>query len=96
MITIKMLERWLTVPAENERLEFKRAERQYDTVKLLKYCSALANERGGHLVLGVTDKAPRQVVGTKAFPSESSLNKIKPDDSDSSSLRYARYLPWWA
>jgi len=27
-----------------------------------------ANEGGGHLVLGITDRRPRQVVGTRAFP----------------------------
>ena len=29
---------------------------------------ALANEGGGTIVLGVTDKRPRQVIGTSAFP----------------------------
>ncbi|MBF0454026.1 MAG: putative DNA binding domain-containing protein [Magnetococcales bacterium] len=77
MITLETLEHWLTVPAESERLEFKEAKTQYDTTKLLRYCVALANEHGGHLVLGVTDKSPRRVVGTKAFPSDSSLNAIK-------------------
>jgi len=28
---------------------------------------ALANEGGGKVILGVTDRRPRQVVGTKAF-----------------------------
>src|SRR5690242_13923768 len=28
---------------------------------------ALANEGGGHIVLGVTDKRPRRVVGSQAF-----------------------------
>ncbi len=58
MITIDMLERWLTVPAENERLEFKEARQQYDTTKLLKYCTALSNEGGGRFILGVTNKPP--------------------------------------
>ena len=30
-------------------------------------CVALANEGGGRMILGVTDKPPRRVVGTKAF-----------------------------
>ena len=34
----------------------------------MRYCVALANEKGGHLILGVTDKPPRKVVGTNAFP----------------------------
>lgn len=35
--------------------------------KLYEYCVALANEGGGHLLLGVADKPPRLVVGTQAF-----------------------------
>lgn len=67
MVTIEQLERWLKLPKENEHLEFKTASEQYDSTKLMKYCVALANEGGGHLVLGVTDKPPRAVMGTKAF-----------------------------
>jgi ATP-dependent DNA helicase RecG len=77
MITLETLERWLTVPAETERLEFKEAKNQYDTTKLLKYCVALANEGGGYIVLGVTDKPPRRVVGSQAFAETTDLNKIK-------------------
>lgn len=77
MITLETLEQWLLVPAETEQLEFKEAKRQFDTTKLLKYCVALANEGGGYLVLGVTDKHPRSVVGSQAFLSQDSLNKIK-------------------
>lgn len=67
MLTLDTLNRWLSDAPENEHLEFKEAKQQYDTTKLLRYCVALANEGGGHLVLGVTDKRPRQVVGTQAF-----------------------------
>jgi ATP-dependent DNA helicase RecG len=58
-------------------LEFKEADRQFDTNRLLRYCVALTNEGGGYLVLGVTDKPPRRVVGSKAFVAASDLNKIK-------------------
>jgi len=68
MTTLEQLNRWLLDVPENEHLEFKEAKQQYDTDKLLKYCVALANEGGGYLVLGVSDKPPRQVVDTKAFP----------------------------
>jgi ATP-dependent DNA helicase RecG len=54
---------------EDERLEFKEAKRGFHFDKLASYCVALANEGGGRLVLGVTDKRPRKVVGTSAFPS---------------------------
>ena len=67
MTTLEALSRWMVDAAENEHLEFKEAKQQYDTTKLLRYCVALANEGGGHLVLGVSDKRPRQVVGTQAF-----------------------------
>jgi len=34
---------------------------------VVRYCAALANERGGRLVLGVSDRRPRVVVGSLAF-----------------------------
>jgi ATP-dependent DNA helicase RecG len=52
---------------EDEHLDFKEARSHFDFEKLVAYCVALANEGGGKLVLGVTDKKPRQVVGTTAF-----------------------------
>ena len=77
MITFDTLNRWMAAPAESEHLEFKEAKQQFDTTKLLRYCVALANEGGGHLVLGVSDKLPRRVVGTQAFAAASKLNDIK-------------------
>ena len=41
---------------EDEHLEFKAAENNFDYEKLCKYFVALANEGGGNLVLGVRDK----------------------------------------
>ncbi len=35
--------------------------------KLAKYCTALANEGVGSVVLGVTDKRPRRVVGSQVL-----------------------------
>jgi len=77
MITLDTLTRWLSTPAESEHLEFKEAKQQYDATKLLRYCVALANEGGGCLVMGVTDKPPRRVVSTQAFAAVSDLNDIK-------------------
>jgi ATP-dependent DNA helicase RecG len=57
---------WLNTK-EDEHLEFKEAKEQFDFEILVKYCVALANEGGGHIVLGVTDKRPRKIVGTRAF-----------------------------
>ena len=65
-ISPEQLERWMT-SREDERLEFKEAKKQFDSKKLVHYCAALANEGGGHLVMGVTDKVPRKVVGSQAF-----------------------------
>ena len=53
---------------EAEGLEFKEAKQQFDLDRLVDYCVAIANERGGKIVLGVTDKLPRRIVGTNAFP----------------------------
>jgi len=57
----------LLLTAEDEHLEFKKAEHDFNVEKLRKYCCALANERGGKLILGVTNLTPRRVVGTEAF-----------------------------
>ncbi|MFA7494974.1 MAG: ATP-binding protein [Acidithiobacillus sp.] len=57
----------LGVRSEGEHIEFKEAKRRFDFEELVNYCVALANEGGGRIVLGVTDKLPRKVVGTAAF-----------------------------
>ncbi len=66
-VTLELLEKWLVTPSETERLEFKEAKNRFDFEKLVDYCAALANEGGGYMVLGVTDKPPRRVVGSVAF-----------------------------
>lgn len=66
LTTPTQFHQWLLEP-EGQRLEFKEAKQRYDFEKLLKYCVALANEGGGAIVLGVTDKRPRLIVGTQAF-----------------------------
>lgn len=60
------LQNWLEEP-EGTRLEFKEARQSYQFDKLVDYCVALANEGGGKIILGVTDRRPRQIVGTAAF-----------------------------
>lgn len=64
--TPEQLNQWLTEP-EGVRLEFKEAKNHFDFDKLLKYCVALANEGGGKIILGVSDRRPRHIVGTSAF-----------------------------
>lgn len=58
------------LPVETEWVEFKEAKDNFHFDELGKYFSALSNEANikgkdwGWLVLGVTDKPPRQIVGT--------------------------------
>jgi len=64
--TVEELETWLSEP-EAERLEFKEAKNNFHFETLAKYCAALANEGGGKIIFGVTDRRPRRVVGSTAF-----------------------------
>ena len=65
--TVSQIDAWRAARSEHQNLEFKEAKTQFDNRKLYKYCVALGNEGGGHLLLGIEDQAPRQVVGTAAF-----------------------------
>ncbi len=71
------IDAWRAARSEHQRLEFKEAKTQFDNRKLYKYCAALANEGGGHLLLGIEDAPPRKVVGNAAFsdPVEMAVNK---------------------
>lgn len=64
--TPEQIDLWRKSLSGHQRLECKEAKNQYDYGKLCEYCVALANEGGGHLILGVADRPPRPVVGTKA------------------------------
>ena len=74
--SIDQLTAWIDAP-EGRNLEFKEAKPKYDFDKLVKYCVALANEGGGKILLGVSDRRPRKIVGSAACPepgeTESSL-----------------------
>ncbi len=52
---------------EGAHFEFKEASQNFHFEKLIDYCVALANEGGGKMILGVSDRRPRTVVGTAAF-----------------------------
>ena len=65
-VTLEHLKTWMKA-SEDEHLEFKEAKERFDFEKLVTYCVALANEGGGKIILGITDKKPRKVVGTQAF-----------------------------
>jgi ATP-dependent DNA helicase RecG len=73
-ILLDELQELLRTHSENEHIEFKEAKSDFSFDKLAKYCSALSNEGGGKIVLGVTDKKPRLIVGTQAF---TDLNRCK-------------------
>ncbi len=73
--TPQQIDAWRQAPSEHHNLEFKEAKNQYPFEKLCEYCVAIANEKGGLLLLGIADKPPRPVVGTQAFP-----NPIKTEE----------------
>lgn len=83
MITKIMIEKWLQ-NKETNKLEFKKAANQFSKEQLVNYCIAFANEKGGQLILGITDKIPRTVVGTTAFPD---ILKIQRELIDTIKLR---------
>ena len=65
---------------ENVNIEFKEWRNSpsvlgdlNNTKCLYGYCVALGNQGGGHLYVGITDKVPREVVGTNAFLDTSSV-----------------------
>ena len=58
---------WLLKAKEGENIEFKEAKASYSFDELAKYACGIANRGGGYVVLGVSNKRPRQVVGTSAF-----------------------------
>ena len=66
MMTIEQIEA-LIADKEGETLEFKEARNHFEFDNLVKYCCAIANEGGGYVVFGVTDKRPRTIVGSQAF-----------------------------
>lgn len=63
---LEQLASWLQA-LEGEHFEFKEARNSYEFDQLARYLCALANEGGGRMVLGITDRRPRRVVGTRAF-----------------------------
>lgn len=72
--------------SENEVVEFKKAETNFDVDELGKYFSALSNEANlrdhefAWIVFGVWDKK-HQVIGTSFKDGEVALNRLKQDMS---------------
>lgn len=86
--------------AENEVVEFKKAERNFDMDDLGKYFSALSNEANLHgvdyawLVMGYHEPT-HTVVGTSFKNSEEGLNKLKHDIASNSTdkLTFREIVP---
>ena len=86
--------------SENEIVEFKKAETNFDIDELGKYFSALSNEANlrerecGWIVFGVWDKK-HEVVGTSFKDGEVALNKLKQDMSQhtTDSLIFREIVP---
>ncbi|MDD3925573.1 MAG: ATP-binding protein [bacterium] len=63
---VEQLSIWMQAQ-EGEHFEFKEAKNHFSPDDLARYCCALANEGGGRIIFGVTNKRPRRVVGTQIF-----------------------------
>jgi predicted HTH transcriptional regulator len=75
--SLEQLDKWMSYTTETQHLEFKEAKDQMPENDICRYCVAIANEGGGQLILGITDKKPRKVVGTNtiANPIKDSLRQ---------------------
>lgn len=77
-----LLEGFLSLPAENEVVEFKKAENGFDTQKLGEYFSALSNEANlgkkgfGWLLFGIDDKT-HSAVGSQYKSTRKTLDALK-------------------
>lgn len=77
------LTEFLLLPAETEWIEFKEAKTNLDFDDLGRYFSALSNEANlkaqasGWLVLGISNKPPRQIVGSSYRLQAPGLDKLK-------------------
>jgi len=82
------LQRLMSLPSETEWLEFKEAKNTFSFDKLGEYFSAHSNEANlkkqecGWLVLGITDKPPRKIVGTKWRSGRADLDSLKKEIAD--------------
>lgn len=65
-MTLDDVRRLMALP-ETSQVEFKAARNNMSRTDALKYLCAFSNEGGGHLILGVSNEHPRQIVGSQAF-----------------------------
>lgn len=79
----KVLNEFRMLPAETEWIEFKEAKSNIDFDELGRYFSALSNEANlkaqtsGWLVLGISNKPPREIVGSNYRLQAPGLDKLK-------------------
>lgn len=77
------LDELMALPTELEWVEFKEAKQNIHFDELGQYFSALSNEANikgkecGWLVMGISNKPPRQVVGTQYRPTALDLESLK-------------------
>lgn len=89
---VKILEGLISLPAENEVVEFKKAENQFDDDDLGQYFSALSNEANlkskeyAWLVFGI-DNRTHTVVGSNYKNSRPALDAIKKKIADQTTAR---------
>ena len=77
MINNPMTLEELLAAKEGEEFQFKEAKNRFDFGEAARCCCALANCGGGKLIFGVTDKRPRQVVGSAAFDQPERTRKAR-------------------
>lgn len=83
----QQLRELMALPAETEWLEFKEAKQSERFDEVGKYFSALSNEANmakqpcGWLILGITDKRPRQICGSNYCLQAPGLDRVKRDIS---------------
>ncbi len=94
-MTIEELRKVLELD-ENEHLEFKEAKSSFSILgndgrnknSVLGYCVAIGNEGGGKLILGVSDKIPKKIVGSQSIPN---LSEAKAQIYNSIEMRIEIY-----
>jgi ATP-dependent DNA helicase RecG len=80
---LNVLHDLMNLPTETEWVEFKEAGTTFDFEQIGRYVSALSNEANlndkpeGWLIFGVTDKAPRKIVGSHFNETPPGLDKLK-------------------
>lgn len=89
----KRLSELMALPAEIEWVEFKEAKNNIHFDKLGRYFSALSNEANlkgqecAWLVLGITNRSPRKVVGSRYRSNRPALDSLKKEIADQTTNR---------